>query len=207
MSDLNRRDAIKLLAVIAAAPSFSFGCSRQEMEQAQEHAAAAETQPGTDYELQFFSEHEYRTVSELADLVIPADERSGSATDAHVPEFMDFIMVDELLPGMDERQSAMRGGLAWLDYYCLEEFEELFVECSTEEQHAVLDAIAYPEEADPELSHGVAFFNSFRDLTASGFFSSRAGYEDLQYAGNQMLAEWNGCPVEALEHIGVGESA
>ncbi|MBI4408829.1 MAG: gluconate 2-dehydrogenase subunit 3 family protein [Gemmatimonadetes bacterium] len=146
----------------------------------------------------FFTPHEWHTVRLLVDLIIPRDERSGSATDAGVPEFMDFMMLDR--PSM---QTSMRGGLRWLDAESGERFGKPFVELVPEQRSAILDDIAWPAKARKELSHGVAFFNSFRDLTASGFWSSKMGVADLRYMGNTYVVEWNGCPDEALKHLGV----
>jgi hypothetical protein len=199
MSKLNRRDALKLLALMAAAPTFSFACRTEEIHQA--HQRQGQTQPGPDYQPQFFNEHEYRTVKVLADWIIPADERSGSASDAGVPAFIDFIMNDPLIPGLERRQTAIRGGLAWLDYQCLQRYGVPFVECSRSQQQELLDLIAYPEVAPPEMAPGVAFFNSFRDLVASGFWSSKMGMEDLQYMGNTAIPEWTGCPDAVLAHL------
>ena len=69
----------------------------------------------------------------------------------------------------------------------------------------MLDAIAWPERAkdNPALSQGVAFFSSFRDLTASGFWSSKMGIEDLKYMGNVANPNWDGCPPEALTQLGL----
>jgi hypothetical protein len=147
----------------------------------------------------FFTAHEWETVRVLVDLIIPKDERSGSATDAGVPEFMDFLMAD----GSDQQRTAMRGGLAWLDIECRRRFGKTLVECADDERAAVLDDVAWPAKAPPDLSHGVAFFNRFRDLTAAGFWSSRMGVEDLQYLGNTFVLEWTGCPPEALAKLGV----
>jgi hypothetical protein len=146
----------------------------------------------------FFTPHEWRTVRVLVDLIIPRDERSGSATDAGVPEFMDFIMVDQ--PGA---RTAMRGGLRWVDHECERRFGKTFVDCAHAQQTALLDDIAWPARAKPEMSQGVAFFNNFRDLTASGFWSSRMGVADLRYIGNAVVREWKGCPEEALKKLGV----
>ena len=206
---MDRRDAVKLMGLMAAASSFGFvGCTDEEAKQAREATSgssnAPTTRPGPGYERQFFTDHEYETVTQLADWVIPADERSGSASDAGVPAFMDFIMADEMLHGREERQRAMRGGLAWVDHQCLERYDgKLFVECSEAQQQDLLDRIAYPEDAAPEMEAGVTFFNSFRDLTASGFFSSKMGVEDLQYIGNKAVAEWTGCPPKVKKHIGL----
>jgi hypothetical protein len=101
------------------------------------------------------------------------------------------------------RQTPMRGGLAWIDLECQDRFDKRFLDCSAGERAAVLDDIAWPQKARPEHAHGVAFFNSFRDLTAAGFFSSKMGVDDLQYMGNVMVPEWKGCPDEAHRKLGV----
>jgi hypothetical protein len=208
MSELNRRDALKLIGLMAAAPTFSFACSPQETGEAQRRAAkSVTTQPGPDYALQFFTDAEFRTVRVLADMVIPADERSGSASDARVPEFIDFVMADEQLGDPGDRQTAMRGGLAWIDYQCLQRFDALFADCSEAQRKQLLDQIAWPDDAPPEMQPGVEFFGSFRDLTASGFWSSKMGMQDLQYMGNTYVDEWTGCPDEVHRHIGLSDSA
>ena len=150
------------------------------------------------YTPRFFTAHEWRTVRLLADYVIPRDERSGSATDVGVPEFMDFMMVDK-----PELQLPMRGGLRWLDHQCEDRFGTRFVECTAAQQTGVLDEIAWPARAQPDVSQGVAFFSQFRDLTASGFWTSRIGMADLQYKGNTVVPEWHGCPPAALQKLGV----
>ena len=100
-------------------------------------------------------------------------------------------------------QTPMRGGLGWIDYEMTERYGTTFVEASDEQRRALVDLIAWPEQAPPEVSHGVAFFNSFRDLTASGFWSTRMGIDDLEYKGNVFVPEWTGCPPEALDQLGV----
>lgn len=150
----------------------------------------------------FFTAHEWRTVRVLADLVLPADERSGSATDAGVPEFMDFMLMER-----ESLQIPIRGGLRWLDAESVERFGGPFVELPAERQGTLLDDIAWPTRARPEVAPGVEFFSAFRDLTASGFFSSKVGMEDLQYMGNRAVAEWTGCPPEAIERLGVSYDA
>lgn len=152
----------------------------------------------TPYAPTFFTAHEWETVRLLGDLVIPTDERSGSATDAGVPEFMDFMMNDR-----PDGQIPMRGGLAWLDAECFDRFGKTFLDSSAENRTAVLDDIGWPKKAKAEHSQGVAFFSMFRDLTASGFWSSKIGIADLDYQGNTFVAEWKGCPEPALRKLGV----
>jgi gluconate 2-dehydrogenase gamma chain len=197
MTTLNRRQALQLLGSAPLAAGFTWTAAEaaEARQKAQATRAAA---PKAGYKPKFFTAHEWATVTVLVDLIIPKDERSGAATDAGVPEFMDFMMDDQ-----PARQTAMRGGLAWLDHQCEDRFDTRFIDCSAEQRAAVLDDIAWPQRAKPEFSAGVAFFNSFRDLTASGFWSSRMGVHDLQYMGNTMVPEWKGCPDEALKKIGV----
>ena len=165
------------------------------MAQAQEQTQRAN---GEAFAAEFFTDHEYETVSILVDLIIPADDRSGSATDAGVPEFMDFMLIDQ--PAL---QRPMRGGLAWLDHHSRKRYEKAFSACDDTQRRAVLNEIAWPDGATPVVSQGVAFFNSFRDLTASGFWSSKVGVDDLQYIGNTFVREWTGCPTEVLDRLGV----
>lgn len=145
----------------------------------------------------FFDDHEMKTISVLADIIIPKDDKSGSATDAGVPDFIEFIVKD-----MPQHQVPMRGGLKWLDLQSMKRFEKSFVDCSSQQQIEIVDEIAYPEQAKPEVQQGVAFFNKMRDLTACGFFSSKMGIEDIGYAGNKPN-QWDGVPQEVLEQYGL----
>jgi gluconate 2-dehydrogenase gamma chain len=199
MKHISRRAALRLFgsAPVAAAMVWT----PVEAEQAHTHAQrarAAAAKQSKPYKPKFFTAHEYATVAVLVDLIIPKDERSGSATDAGVPEFMDFMMIDQ-----PQRQVAMRGGLALIDRICEELFAKRFVACSDDQRGHVLDAIAYTNDVPPARAHAVAFFSSFRDLTASGFWTTKMGIADLQYQGNVFLDEWNGCPEEALNKLGV----
>jgi gluconate 2-dehydrogenase gamma chain len=197
--ETNRRTMLQLLAAAPAAVVFTW--TDAEAQEAHSHAQAAQAtaqKTGTAYKPKFFNPHEWATIGMLANIIIPKDERSGSATDAAVPEFMDFMMADQ--PG---RQTAMRGGLAWLDRDCTTRYDKMFVNCTDAERTKVLDDISWPSKTPTELSHGIAFFNMFRDLTASGFWTSKMGIKDLQYIGNTVVPEWKGCPDEVLKKLGV----
>jgi hypothetical protein len=192
----SRREALKILL---AAPAASLAWTDAEAAQAAAAAQAAKASAtARPFVAKFFTATEYELVRVLADIVIPKDERSGGASDAAVPEFIDFMMVDQ-----PARQVAMRGGLAWLDVECQKRFDQRFLNCTATQRTAVLDDIAWPSRAKPQFAHGVAFFTSFRDLTASGFWTTRMGIDDLQYTGNRSVARWNGCPPEALKKLGV----
>lgn len=203
MSDIDRRTALKLLGVMAAAPTFSVACSTTEKAEVKDAESVSTAPDPESYEHTFLSDHEFETVSELVDWIIPADERSGSATDAGVPAFIDFILTDEELPNRDEAQRAFRGGLAWIEYECIDRFNAAFVECTDAQQQTLIEAIAWPEQADPSMKPGVEFFSSLRDLASTGFFTSKMGVKDLKYQGNTAVGQWTGCPEEVLDHVGV----
>jgi gluconate 2-dehydrogenase gamma chain len=221
MADIGRRDALRL---IGAAP-LVFGFGTVVASEASAHAAQAmkAAAGGIAYTPKFFTPLEWQTVRILVDLIIPKDERSGSATDAGVPEFMDYLMDDptDSDRSREARQTAMRGGLAWINSICAKRFGHDFVACSEAERTALLDEIAYfkghdeeeeeaemrePKQLMVHIHHGPSFFNSFRDLTASGFWSSKMGIQDLGYKGNTFVAEWTGgAPREVLVRLGVAK--
>jgi len=145
----------------------------------------------------FFDEHEMATIAVVADIIIPKDETSGSATEAGVPAFIEFIVKDR-----PAHQVPMRGGLKWLDAQVLKRYKKKFIDCSSQDQLAIVDEIAYPEKAKPEMQQGVAFFNRMRDLTATGFFTSQMGIKDLGYAGNTPN-RWDGVPQDVLDQYGI----
>lgn len=214
MGEMNRRDALRWIATAPVAVGFSLSVDR--LWAAKAHVSEVASAGFDAYMPRFFSDHEWQTLHLLVDYIIPADERSGSATDAGVPEFVDFIMTDpeEADRTLEWRQTAMRGGLAWIDAECHRRFRKKFLDCDGDEQVALLDEIAFVDGGEMELNadprdlrivtpaHGRAFFNSLRDLTASGFWSSQMGVEDLQYQGN-VPTEWNGPPPEVLRKLGL----
>jgi gluconate 2-dehydrogenase gamma chain len=197
VSDINRRDALKAFAVVSVASFLDVGAPQLE----RTIRAVESLEQGQQYAPKFFSRHEWQTVRLLVDYVIPRDTRSGSATDAKVPEFMDVLLADK--DASEASKISMRGGLAWLDNEARSRFSKTFVNASDAQRRQILDDIAWPKKASAEMSHGVAFFTRFRDLTASGFFSTAAGWRDVQYIGNVFNPNWNGCPSAALEKLGV----
>ena len=196
--DATRRDILKFLVAVPLAP---FAISVFDVERASKMAHDALVTSGERaqrFRPLFFNASEWKTVRVLSDLVIPRDERSGSATDAGVPEFMDFILRE-----FDSMQPWMRAGLAWMDAESERRYSKAFAAASATEQKAMLDDIAWPRKARDEMKDGVSFFSRFRDLTSSGFWSSQIGVRDLRYVGNTAQASWPGCPPAALRKLGV----
>ncbi len=218
MSSIGRRSALRLIGSAPLALGFGLGPASAARAGEQAAKAVAAGKRGVAYKPKFFTPQEWATVGVLVDLILPRDERSGSATEAGVPEFMDFFLTDPLEDdrSRERRQTTMRGGLAWIDNECRRGFGgKSFVECTETERTVLLDGIAYwkGDEEDDEalrerrpqvvLRHGPDFFNSFRDLTASGFWSSKMGVEDLGYKGNTFVREFTDPPAEVLRKLGL----
>jgi gluconate 2-dehydrogenase gamma chain len=208
VSEIGRRELLKRAGAVPALAGIALSPARLQAAQEHVHREAAQRAAGEPPAPRFFTRPEWKTVQVLTDMVIPADARSGGATEARVPEFVDFILEDPLAEPQDREwlQTRVRGGLAWLNHESGRRFGAPFAGLGVEERRAVLDDIAWPEKARPEMEAGAAFFSLFRDLVASGFWSSRIGVEDLQYSGNTFVAEWKGCPPAVLARIGLPDS-
>jgi len=119
---------------------------------------------------------------------------------AKVPEFIEFIVKD-----IPDHQVPMRGGLRWLDLQSVKKFTKAFKDCSHEQQIELVDQIAYPKKAKPDMAQGVAFFNLMRDLTSTGFYTSEMGGKDIGYLGN-MPNQWKGVPDDVLKQYNLAYS-
>jgi gluconate 2-dehydrogenase gamma chain len=216
---MDRRKSLKLIATGAVAvPAVIAGCKTDDKKTTDakpadstiaidRNAEELQYEKGLIAQGKFFTEHEMATITILGDIIIPKDEVSGSASDAKVPEFIDFIVRD-----MPQHQLPMRGGLRWLDMQCLKRYEKAFKDCSQQQQIEMVDDIAYPEieytdekgstikkgKVKPGMAQGVSFFSLMRNLTASGFYTSEIGVKDLGYVGNTPN-KWNGVPADVLK--------
>jgi gluconate 2-dehydrogenase gamma chain len=179
-----------------AATNNDAGINRMKEEAAYEKELSSTT---------FFTPEEMATITILADIIIPKDDVSGSASDAKVPEFIEFIVKD-----MPEHQVPMRGGLRWLEMQCLKRFNNSFADCSSQQQLEIVEDIAYPVIKDksgkvlskrtikPGYAQGITFFSLMRNLTATGFYTSEIGGKDVGYIGNTPN-QWNGVPDDVLK--------
>jgi gluconate 2-dehydrogenase gamma chain len=197
-AEMSRRDAVQLLAALPFAAIMRWPSAEQERVRTFVEDALKSAAEGVAYAPKFFTAAEFRTARILADMIIPRDERSGNASDAGVPEFMDFMMMDR-----PNNQTWMRTGLVWLDAQSNTRFSKPFADATEAQRERIVNDIAWPARAPATMADGVGFFNRFRDLTSSGFWSSRIGVKDLQYKGNLFVGNWDGCPPAALEKLGV----
>jgi gluconate 2-dehydrogenase gamma chain len=218
---MDRRKSIKALIIGTVSTGVLVEACNTEEKKAPAQAGAAPTQPAaenvspgsginrmkeeTEHMKEiagkiFFTPAEMTTITILGDIIIPKDDVSGSASDAKVPDFIEFIVKDK-----PEHQIPMRGGLRWLDIQCLKRYEKGFSDCNRQQQMEMVDEIAWPEKAKPKMHQGVAFFNLMRNLTASGFYTSEIGGKDIGYVGN-VPNQWNGVPQDVLKQYNLAYS-
>ena len=212
---MDRRKSIKALLVGTVSAGVLVEACNTEEKKAPEQGAAATTdntppagsinrmKEEAEWEKQvrsatFFTPDEMATITILGNIIIPKDDISGSASDAGVPAFIEFIVKD-----MPEHQIPMRGGLRWLDMQCLHRYSNTFRESSPQQQLEMVTDIAYPAKTKPDMLPGVSFFNRLRDLTATGFFTTPIGFKDLGYVGNTPNM-WTGVPADVLKEHGFG---
>ena len=200
---MDRRDSIKALVLgTVSAGVLLEACKNtnttvaevnmdDRMQEERDYLVKVKAQPN------FFDAQEMATITVLADIIMPKDAVSGSASDAKVPEFIEFIVKD-----MPDHQVPVRGGLRWLDLHCYKKHEKAFVDLTKAQQIEIVDEIAYPKKAKPEVAQGVSFFNKMRDLVTTGFYTSEIGVKDLGYMGN-VPNQWNGVPDDVLKQYGL----
>ena len=187
-----RRDILKTLAMGVAGGSVLQVIPAEAAEYAHQviHKEKGASPTGK-YVPKYFSAHQYETLTSLCEAIIPKDDHSGGAIEAGAPEFIDLLTSEN-----ESYQHRLGGGLHWLDNFCTDRYQNLFLECTPEQRKEALDLIAYRKNAEKDraLSPGVAFFAFLRSMTCDGFYTSKIGIADLQYIGNTALAEFPGCP-------------
>ena len=198
-------DRRQVLKILGATPAMAAAQTPDAPSHQHAAQAASATSAVAAYKQKSFTPQQWRTVRVLADLVIPADDKSGSATQAGVPEYIDEVLNDRRVrAGVENRfEAQLKGGLAWLDREARQRFQQDFADCQPAQQRQILDLIAWPRKAAPEHAAAVAFFNRFRDLCAGGFYTSKIGIADLQFKGNRAVDHWDGCPPEVLSKLGL----
>jgi hypothetical protein len=186
----SRRDVLKSLSVSAAVGSVLAAIPMEAAEHVH-HMIETEKAGGAAYAPKYFTAHQYETLKALCETILPADADSGGALEAGAPEFIDLLTSENL-----EYQQKLGGGLLWLDGACGDRYGNAYLDCTHDQQQAMLDLIAYRKNAerDKSLTYGVEFFSMLRNLTSDGFFTSKIGIDYLGFMGNTFLLEFPGCP-------------
>jgi hypothetical protein len=149
-----------------------------------------------------FTEMQRRMATVLCDLIIPADERSPSASAVGVVEFIDE-WISAPYPMQREDRKTVLAGLAWFDAEAASRFSSSMLSLRSEQLDMICQDICYLPRATPDLVEAARFFARYRDLTAGGFYTTTQGREDLAYVGNVPLPRFDGPPLEVLKKVGL----
>ena len=206
---MKRRDSLKTLlvgTVAGAAAASTIGCKTDgaAVEETKTKSSGEELYGRLPKEIErdqrlrdeiYLNEHELGTIAVLCDIILPATPTAGSANDADVPAFIEFIVKD-----MPNHQLPMRGGLMWLDIESNRRFNKQFIAATDAEQIQIIEDIAYhdPDGKKPQMAPGIKFFNLMRNLTLTGYYTTKMGIDDLGYVGN-FANVWDGVPEEVLK--------
>ena len=213
---MDRRHALKIMALTAAAPTLS-GCASVDDTAVPVDAPSPTSNPlaagtASDPDLlaptvaweRELTGDELESLASLCDVILPADERSPAASDVGAHDFIDE-WVSAPYEGCEEDLITVRGGLVWLDREASARFGSAlrFRDLSAAQQHEICDDICFEDEAAEGYAAAARFFDKVRDLTSTAFWTTTEGMEDLQYVGNVPLPRWDPPPPEVLRHIGL----
>lgn len=210
---MDRRKSLKAIALGSVATGLAaHGCKPGDEKPAQTEVSGHEAvEWRTPYENKiikelkegelFFNDHQRETMTVLCDLILPPSEQYKGASDADVVSFIEFMAMDS---ESEDMQTDLKGGLMWLDHKCNTENGIEFKLATDVQQKEILEGIAYydPETPQNERPFEVNFFARVRNLTMTGFYTTKIGIEELGYKGN-MPNVWDGVPDDVLEQHGV----
>lgn len=187
---LTRREALKGITagagVIATLPVLSSTVAAQEHQHAHPaKPAAAEAKPQP---LKFFTAEENRTIAEMSERIIPADDSSPGAKAARVSEYIDLVVS----ASPEATKQSWRDGLAAVNKMSSDKFSKAFADASPDQQVELLKAIS-KNERNPQTVEE-RFFRTVKNATIDGYYTSEIGiHQELKYKGNSYLKEFVGC--------------
>lgn len=200
---LNRREAIKWIMAASATVSFmnlkSFGATSSARGYGRDPNLLEYYRPGDLWPLTFTTKQR-QAATALCDVIIPADDKSPAASTLKVPDFIDE-WISAPYPDQQADRRQILEGLAWLDAESNKRFQKVFAELTEAQQRRICDDICCAPQAKPEFKTAAYFFSKFRNLTASGFYTTVQGWKDIQYVGNVALTQFDGPPPEVLAFL------
>jgi hypothetical protein len=144
---------------------------------------------------------ELATAAALADLILPAEGDTPSASQVGVHAFIDE-WVSAPYPTQQEHRALIIPGLAWLDEEAITRGGQRFDHVTPEIQKRIADDIAYSGKVKVGLEKPAEFFSRMRALTLGAYYTTPEGWKQIGYPGNTpMNGPYPGPTQEALDHI------
>ena len=191
MTEVNRRDALRKIAVGGAAAVTAPFWVESLASAAEQHAAhyQATAAHAVDWAPKALTPAQNETVITLAELIIPQTETAG-ATKANVNRFIDAVLADAHRPTARSSSTGWRG---WT-----RAASEMPAPRSPRrraaQQTALLTALSTNKSPAPDDQVGVDFFKAIKSLTITGYYTSEVGTrEEMGDDGNMFFMEFKGC--------------
>lgn len=147
-----------------------------------------------------------RTVTVLADTLLPADALGPAASSLRVPDYIDEWVSAPYAPQVESRTRIL-AGLAWIEREAQTRFARTFSDCSAAQRDAILKDIAVgTTAAAPQFKEAASFFNAFRSLACGAYYATPEGWRAIGYVGNVPMASFDGPPPEVLARVGVEQT-
>ena len=185
----SRRESLKIIGAIGTTCAFPF--SADELYGQHVHVPSpAPAAPQEPSKPKFFDAHEFETLSQITELIIPATETPG-AIGAGVPGYIDGVV-----SANKEHQKRFREGLAWLDKESSRQFRKKFGKLTEAQQVKLLTPLSEAVDSRGKLGPGERFFATVKNMTADGYYTSQIGLvRELGYAGNTALDKFPSCEI------------
>jgi hypothetical protein len=200
---MDRREALKWMLAASATLSMleahSFAAEEVRTGYGTDPNLIETYKPGDLWPLTFTKE-QHRTVTALCDLILPADDKSPSASELKVPDFIDEWISAPYPKQRADRKEILRG-LLWLETESVRRFGKGFAELGEGRQQLICDDICSIAKVPSGMQDSARFFARFRDLAMGGFYSTPQGFKDIQYLGNIPLTRFDGPPPEVLAYL------
>jgi gluconate 2-dehydrogenase gamma chain len=181
----NRRETLKIIGAISATCTFPY--ASDELYGQHVHIAGKEVVPGPPV---FFNKDEFEVVSRIADLIIPPTDTPGAVL-ARVPSYIDLVVNTNV-----EHQPVYRQGLAWIEQAANASHGKRFALLTEDQQIALLTPLSEAVDADRLQNEGERFFRAIKNMTADGYYTSKAGLTgELGFKGGSVLAAFPTCEV------------
>jgi gluconate 2-dehydrogenase gamma chain len=219
---VERREILRYIGIASVAATFpgfkqwAFACSHNH------DAPTIHQAPTGAYEPLFFSPQHFTMVERLAEMIIPEDDTPG-AKSAGVAEFIDFVVANRVpvsssrdirstqdaIEAGNDAQTRFLSGLGWMNAHSRSEFGHEFMDCTSKQQNALLEELAYKTKFKPATESGRAFFQLMRDYTVVGYYTTKIGLESLGYPGlRSVWPKMPSCPhPDDPEHAHLREPA
>jgi hypothetical protein len=204
---LSRRDVLKWFAAAAAAsqatPFMAFS----------QDSAPDAVGYGTDPQLNqiykrgdfwplTLSSKQRKTVTALADVILPADDLGPAASQLRVPDFIDEWVSAPYAKQQQDRKTVL-SGLKWIDEESNRLFTKNFSELNIKQQQSICDVLCKQDHQDSKLKQAASFFRTFTSLSMGAYYSTPEGWKAIGYTGNIPSPTFAGPPQEVLAKLGL----